>query len=264
MLSGCATKEQPVLARVDDRVVTPAEFNDRLERLPEQFRDIIKKNKERYLDDFVIELLFYREALRRGIDKQKDTKEVLKEARRKIVMAKYVEQEINNKIDVNEEEVRDYYEKNIKKFVTPEALRASHILVKTEEEAGEVLAQLTEGADFAELAKTKSIDITNRRGGDIGYFTQGQLVPEFEEACLKLEVGQLSPVVKTSFGFHIVKLTDKKPAATKPFEEVKEQITKELRSQKRKEHFDRTVERLKNKATIEINYDLFKEKKTDE
>lgn len=265
VLGGCARKEGgPVLAKVDERVITVQEFNERIARLPEQYQELIKKEKKRFLEDFIVELLFNKEAMRLGIDRQEDTKEVLKEARRKIVMAKYIEQEIEKKVITKDEELRDYYEKNNEKFIVPETYRASHILVKSEEGATDVLNALAEGADFSELAKDKSIDLTNRRGGDIGYFKKGQLVPEFEEACTKLEVGQLSPVVKTSFGYHIITLTDKKPASTRPFEDVKGQIENVVRSQKRKEYFNRIVEKLKNKATIEIDDDFFKEKKTQE
>ena len=262
--SGCARQQGQILARVDEEVITLAEFNERISRLPEQYQAVINKNKQRFLDDYVMELLIYKEAIRRGLDKQKDAREVLREARRKILMAKYIEEEVEKKIVVQEAELRDYYEKNRDKFLVPERMRASHILVKTEEKAKELLDKLSGGAAFEELATTESIDLTNRRGGDVGYFTKGQLVPEFEEACEKLNVGEISPAVKTSFGYHIVKLTDRKSAHSKEFEEVKEEIEKEMTSLKRREKFSRIVEELKNKASIEINSELLKENKEEE
>jgi len=263
-LSGCARQQGQILASVDGEAITLAEFNERIARLPEQYQAVINKNKERFLDDYVIELLIYKEAIRRGLDKQEDTKEILREARRKILMAKYIEEEVEKKIVVEEAELRDYYEKNRDKFLVPERMRASHILVKTEEKAKELLDKLSDGAGFEELAGTESIDLTNRRGGDVGYFTNGQLIPEFEEACKKLAVGEISPIVKTSFGYHIIKLTDRKPAHSKEFEEVKEEIEKEMTSLKRRERFSRIVEGLKNKASIEIHTELLKNEENKE
>lgn len=268
-LNSRGRKEETVLARVDEETITLSDFNDRIARLPEQYQNMIGENKERFLDDIIVELLLCKEAIRRGIDKQEDTKEVLKEARRKILMAKLIEEAVEKKVGVEEAELRDYYEKNKEKFIVPERLRASHILVKTEEKAAEVLEKVSGGADFEELAKTESIDITNRRGGDIGYFTKGQLIPEFEEACSKLEIGEISPIVKTSFGYHIIKLTDRQPAHAKEFEEVRTEIARGVLSLKKRERFNLIVEDLKDKASIKKNLELIKdtdeeEKKEDE
>jgi len=263
-LGGCAREQGQILARVDEEVLTLTEFNERISRLPEQYQAVINKNKQRFLDDYVVELLIYKEAIRQGLDKHKDAREVLREARRKILMAKYIEEEVEKKIVVEEAELRDYYEKNRDKFLVPERMRASHILVKTEEKAKELLDKLSEGAGFEELAGTESMDLTNRRGGDVGYFTKGQLVPEFEEACEKLSVGEISPAVKTSFGYHIIKLTDRKPAHSKEFEEVKEEVEKEMTSLKRRDRFSRIVEELKNKASIEIYSELLIEENKEE
>jgi len=263
-LSGCGKEKEAILAKIDDDVVTLNEFNKRISKLPEQYQQAVAKDKTRLLEDLVIELLFYKEAIRRGIDKQSDTKEVLREARKKILMAKFIEEEVEKTTSVNDAEVRDYYEENKDKFIEPEKFRASHILVKTEEKAQELLDILSTGKDFEEVASTESMDITNKRGGDIGYFRKGQLVPEFEQACMKLEIGQVSPIVKTSFGYHIIKLTDKVPTSTKTFEEVKEKIASELLMVKRKEKFNKVIRDLKNKAYIEINYELIQDDDEDQ
>jgi len=263
-LSGCGKEKEAILAKIDDDVVTLNEFNKRISKLPEQYQQAVAKDKTRLLEDLVIELLFYKEAIRRGIDKQSDTKEVLREARKKILMAKFIEEEVEKTTSVNDAEVRDYYEENKDKFIEPEKFRASHILVKTEEKAQDLLDILSTGKDFEEVASTESMDITNKRGGDIGYFRKGQLVPEFEQACMKLEIGQVSPIVKTSFGYHIIKLTDKVPTSTKTFEEVKEKIASELLMVKRKEKFNKVIRDLKNKAYIEINYELIQDDDEDQ
>lgn len=258
-LNGCTGKKDTVLARVDEEIITLSDFNKRISRLPEQYQEMVSKSKDRFLDDFIVEMLFFKEAIRRGIGRQKDTKELLEEAKKKILMAKFIEAEVEKKVAVEEAELRDYYEKNKDKFVVPETFKASHILVKSEEKAKEVMAKLSGGESFEELARTESIDLTNRRGGDIGYFKKGQLVPEFEKACLELEVDQVSPIVKTSFGYHIIKLTDKKPSELKKFEDIKVGIESEVTSLKKREKFNHIVQDLKNKAHIEVNYDLIKD-----
>lgn len=105
-------------------------------------------------------------------------------------------------------------------------IKASHILVEDEETAKEVKNKLNEGASFEELAQEYSTDGSAANGGDLGYFGPGQMVPEFEEAAYALEVGEISEPVQSQFGFHIIKLTDKKEVA--PFEEMKEEIREEL------------------------------------
>ena len=265
MIMGCGKKEEKaVLAQVDDEVITLSDFNDRISRLPTQYQDVVRKNKPRLLDDFIVESLLCKEAVRQGLDKQKDTKVVLRDAKRKILMVKLIEEEVEKKVEVNEGEFRDYYEKNTEKFRVAERFRASHILVRGEEKAQELRNKLLEGAIFEELAEAESIDLTNKRGGDLGYFTRGQFVPEFEEACLRLEIDEISPIVKTAFGYHIIKLTDKQPSYVKGFEAVEPDIEKELSSLKKRERFNRIVQDLRNKASIEVNYDLIKEEDKDD
>lgn len=123
-------------------------------------------------------------------------------------------------IEVTDEEIQEHYD-NLK----PE-IKASHILVEDEETAKEVKNKLNEGASFEELAQEYSTDGSAANGGDLGYFGPGQMVPEFEEAAYALEVGEISEPVQSQFGFHIIKLTDKKEVA--PFEEMKEEIREEL------------------------------------
>jgi len=263
-VSGCGKEKKDILARVDEETITLTEFNGRIAKLPEQYQEIISKNKQRVLDDYIVELLLCKEAIRLGIDKEKDTRDILKEARRKILMAKFIEDEIGNKIGVEDAELRDYYEKNKDKFLVPEKMKASHILVKTEDKAKEILKVLEGGASFEELAKSESVDLTNRRGGDIGYFTKGQLVPEFEEACANLEIGKLSPIVKTNFGYHIIKLTERQPSHVRVYEEVKQEIERELLNHKKREKFNKVVEELKNKSSITVNYELITDEVTDD
>ena len=136
--------------------------------------------------------------------------------------------------------------------------RASHILVADEKEARDLLDGLAKGARFEDLAKAHSIDATASRGGDVGFFRAGQLVPDFENACLKLNVGQTSDIVRTQFGYHIIKLTDKKPESQQSFEEARPMIENDLRISKRSELFGKLVTDLKNKYRVNVEGDAMK------
>lgn len=154
-----------------------------------------------------------------------------------------------NQIDLSDEAVREYYENNKDSFVK---VRASHILVKTEEEGKEVLERLKEGADFAELAATRSIDTqTSIKGGDLGYFTRGSMVEEYkeiEDAAFSLDIGEISGLIKTDFGYHIVLVEDRMES----FEDLKDEVVKALKYEKYQEELDRLTE----EADVEVYIDL--------
>jgi len=158
--------------------------------------------------------------------------------------AKYVLVDIDAiraKATVTPADLTKAYNDNIQQYTSPEQVRASHILLKTEgkdeaavkAKAEEILKEAKAGADFAELAKKNSEDDSNaQNGGDLDYFGRGRMVPEFDTAAFTMEPGQISDLVKTQFGFHIIKLTDKKAGAVRPLEEVKQQLTDQIQSDK--------------------------------
>lgn len=132
-------------------------------------------------------------------------------------------------VKITDEEIKTYYDTNLESLKTPEQVRASHILVATKEEAEAVLANLQGGADFAALAKEKSTDTASKEaGGDLDFFPKGLMEEPFETAAFALKTGELSSVVETSHGFHIIKATDHKDAATPTLDEKKEEIRQTL------------------------------------
>ena len=260
-ICGCGKKpsvDDRVLARVSNKFITLGDFKKKMSMLPSYYKDAVDRNRKRYLDDTIMEMMFYEEAIRRGLDQDKETKEIINEARKKILIAKLIKTDVEDKIKVEEPEMRQYYEEHKEDFKSPELWRASHILVKTEGEANAIQEDLSKGADFGELAKAKSIDATATRNGDVGYFRQGQVVPDFENACMSLKVGETSPIVHTQFGYHIIRLTDRKEQGIEPYEKAKKKIEAELRRVKRSETFNKMVLELKNKYNVEIEDDANK------
>jgi peptidyl-prolyl cis-trans isomerase C len=178
---------------------------------------------------------------------------------------KLMEAQWTGKINVTDDEAKKYYSENKAKFEMPEQIRASHILImpdpnaadpnqakiKAKEKAENLLKQIKGGADFAELAKANSGDTYSAvQGGDLGFFGKSQMVPAFETAAFALKPGQVSDVVETQFGYHIIKLTDRKDANTMPFEQAKDNIVQMLTQNKQADFAEGYVKSLKAKAKI--------------
>jgi len=156
-------------------------------------------------------------------------------------------------VTVEEEELRAYYDENKDRYTEPEQVKARHILVEDEETAENILKQLETGEDFAEIAKEKSTDPGSKdKGGDLGFFGRGMMDPTFEEAAFSLGIGETSPPVKSMFGYHIIRVEDKKPERLLPFDEVRDDVVKQVKRQKAKPTSTVLME-LKDAAQIKIN-----------
>jgi peptidyl-prolyl cis-trans isomerase C len=186
--------------------------------------------------------------------------------RKRLGYQKLMEGRFADKISVTDEDARKYYSENKKQFETVEQVRASHILIKPETSdpnadpnetkvraktrAEDMLKQIKGGDDFATLAKANSSCPSAARGGDLGFFGRGKMVPPFEKAAFELKVGQVSDVVETRFGYHIIKATGHKDAGVVSFDEAKDDIIGRLAQNKRQELTNKYIGSLKAKATI--------------
>ncbi|MBI1873486.1 MAG: peptidylprolyl isomerase [Acidobacteria bacterium] len=179
-------------------------------------------------------------------------------------VSKMLETELSPKIAVQEKNVADFYAQNPDKFKQEESVRASHILIRADakadpatkerarQRAAEVLKKAKSGADFAALAKEYSADGSAAQGGDLGFFGRGQMAPPFENAAFALKPGEISEVVQSDFGFHVIRLTDHRPARTVPLAEVGGRINQYLIEQRRQQLTDEFVAKLKSKGKVEI------------
>jgi peptidyl-prolyl cis-trans isomerase C len=177
---------------------------------------------------------------------------------------KMVESEVSTQAAPSDIECREFYDKNPEKFKQDEAVRASHILFRVDEnadaatkkkamdQAQAILKEARSGADFAELAKKHSADGSAQQGGDLNFFTRGQMVPPFDQAAFSMKPGEISDIVTTQFGYHIIKVTDRRAASTVPFEQVSARIKEFLAEQQKQKKADDFIQSLKQKAKIEV------------
>jgi len=181
----------------------------------------------------------------------------LKEDIKRQLMINSILEETRNQVSISDEELLEYYNENKESFLELEQVHARHILLETEEAANNLLLQLKEGIiDFAEIAKEKSIGPSAPSGGDLGFFARGQMVKEFENAAFSLEPGEISGVVQTQFGYHIIKCEEKKEEYSPTFEEAKERISNTLKYQRENEAISTLTSKLREEAVIVFNYDF--------
>ena len=172
---------------------------------------------------------------------------------RKDVIRRLAIDAVMKDVKVAPEEAAEYYEKNKDRFAVPETVRASHILVDGEEEMAKVKADLGAGMSFEDAAKKYSTCPSKEQGGDLGFFSKAEMVKEFAEAAFAMKVGDVTAEpVKTEYGLHLIKLTDRKEASVKPLDEVKDEIAGGLENEKKAGVYRSELARLKEKYGVEI------------
>jgi peptidyl-prolyl cis-trans isomerase C len=246
----------PFLAKVGNAAITQADYDREFAALPDYAQQMFKGNegKENFLNEIVKKEILYQEALKKGLDKSPEFKQKVEDFKKLTLISELIGQEVMSKAKVSDQEVKDYYNKHKEDFATTSQIRASHILVKTEDEANKVLERLKKGEKFETLARELSLDKASaKHGGDVGFFGRGQMVPEFERAAASLKVGQISEPVKTQFGYHIIKVTGRKTGPVLPFDRVKEVIAQKLAGEKQKEAFDKYIDEIRKNYTVTIN-----------
>jgi peptidyl-prolyl cis-trans isomerase C len=248
----------PFLAKVGNTTITQADYDREFQSLPEYAQQLFtdEQGKGKFLNEIINKEMLHQEAVKKGLDKTPDFQKKLEEFKKLTLVTALFEKEIMAKAKVTDQEVKAYYDKHKEEFIPTTQIKASHILVKTEDEARKVLARLKKGEKFGDIAKAVSVDTGSaKNGGDLGYFSKGQMVPEFEKAAASLKVGDISVPVHTQFGYHIIKVTDKKKGAPIEFEKIKDMISQRLSGEKQKDAFDQYIAELKKNYKVEINKD---------
>lgn len=248
-----------VVATVGGEKIMTADIDAILSQIPEPYRARYStpEAKREIVDRMTEVRMMAMEAKKRGIDKNPETKLKLEYIVDQI-LAKDLEESTVKDIQITDADIKKYYDDNKDKFAVGPRVKARHILVEKEEDAKAILAQLKKGADFATLAKEKSKCPSAPRGGDLGWITKGRMDPEFEKAAFALKKGEMSGVVKSSFGYHIIKVDDVDQGKEKTLEEVKPAIERQIKREKRDEAVGKMKEEIKKSFPVVINEEYFK------
>jgi len=254
-LRGWAKAEDPVVATVNGMEITESQLNLLIEEFRQRTQKTIVKPDEKHqiLKGLVRRTLILQQKEADDLRKDKKIVRQVKDFENGIVIAAFLEKHVGKKLTVTEEEIKEYYQKNLQKFSSPPKVKARHILLRDRNEAEKVLAKLKKGEDFSKLAKEHSIDLPMaREGGPMGTIEKGRSLPELEKVLFVLKVGEISDIVETRYGFHILTVEEIITTQYKPLDEVRENIRKGLSQQKEAKAFDEMAANLEKNAKIEI------------
>lgn len=240
-----------VVARVNQVDLTFDDFKVRLGMLEQERGPIPPDRYGEILRALVREEILFQAAAAQQVDQETRIKQRVEVARRQVVIEELLRRKMETLSQVTDEDIKKAYEEN-KPLFTTETVGASHIMVKTAAEAEALQAELKAGKPFAELAKEKSQDTGSaEKGGDLGILSRGQTEAEFETAAFALKDGEISGVVKTQYGFHIIK-GGPHGAIVQPYDEVKEKLREMLAKQKQRDGLMMTMLEFEQRATTEL------------
>jgi peptidyl-prolyl cis-trans isomerase C len=230
-------------SRKKDITISDAELNEQMQKV-----------KERFPDENTFKEILKKEGL--SLD---DLRSQLK---RDLMLQQFIDAQFVKNITVSDKEAKSYYEGNLNRFKNPEQIQASHILIKVDPGAKEadkakarakleeIRKKLKKGGDFAALASESSECPSKARGGDLGYFGRGQMVKPFEDAAFSLKKGEVSDIVETGFGYHLIKVIDKKPETIIAYNDIQEKLTQYLKQQKLRNAIGEYINKVKETAKI--------------
>lgn len=254
------------LVRINDHSISIEEFHQMSETQPLEgkMRLLDEKGMRDFLENYIITReVLYQEAKKKGFDRDQAILAKVEDFRRAMIIDALIEGVLKERSEVTEEEIQRYYRENKSIFTEPLEIKIRHIVVNSEPILQEVLTRLSKGESFEKLASTFNIDRTREDGGNLGYLRRGQLAPsffQFEEAAFSLvKKGDLSEVVRTPYGFHIIRLEEMRGTALRPFDQVKEKVRFFLQGKKKQEAYLEFVKEAKSRSTILINEKLWAE-----
>ncbi len=246
-----------VYATVDGEEITQDDIDLVMRVLPgANFDTFSNEQKSQIVSQAIERKLLAKEALKEKVDQDPEYKKTLEKIKKDLALEFWMKKKFESVV-VSDKEIKEFYNKNKAKFEKKAQVKARHILLKSEDEAKEVIKELKNAKDklkkFIELAKEKSTGPSGKSGGDLGWFDKTQMVPEFSDAAFKLKKGAFTKTpVKTQFGYHVIMVEDKKRSSTAPLDEVKNMIKENLKMEKFQKEMKAFSKKLKEKAKIDI------------
>ncbi|NLY45023.1 MAG: peptidylprolyl isomerase [Tissierella sp.] len=245
-------KENKVVAIVNGKEITQDDvlrfLNDIGPQVAMQFQS--PEGIQKVVDELINQELLYLDAKENKLDEEASYVQMVEDTKVTILKSYALNKLIANE-EASIEELKEFYDSHMEHFKKQESAIASHILVDEEAKANEIIQEINEGLSFEDAAKKYSSCPSKEAGGNLGEFSRGQMVPEFEEAAFTMEEGAISKPVKTQFGYHIIKLEEIKPEATESFDQVREEIYKQVVGLKQQEKYLTKIGQLKEKYTVE-------------
>jgi peptidyl-prolyl cis-trans isomerase C len=224
----CGTKieQSDIIAKVGNAVLTKQELQSLMVN-----QGYSVEEERTFVDRWIHRELLYQEALRQHIQQSDDLQKELVRIEKELMINKLLERTYKEKIHLSEEEIRSYYDQNVTDFrVIKDDVRIQHILLKTRSDANLALQEITAGNSFESVAKSRSIDEFAEQGGEMGYVCREDVIPEIQRQAFRLSDNQVSPIIQSEFGYHIIKVLDHRSAGDlRPLAEVRPEIMQRLR-----------------------------------
>jgi peptidyl-prolyl cis-trans isomerase C len=265
------SQDDGVVAKIGERNITVSDFNRIVGYFDSERQKMVEQNpqfKDAVLRQLVQSMVISDLAKAQGFDKKPEIKEQLLFFTDNYLANEYLKREVAQKVTVSDADVKSYYEDHKEEFRTPEMVKASHILVKVDrsaseeekkkakEKATDILNKAKSGEDFAKLASELSDDPGSKtKGGDLGFFAKGRMVKPFEDAAFSLKPGEISGLVESQYGFHIIKVEEKKEPSLEPFDKVQEQIRQKLIQESIKTKITEFIDKAMKDSKTEIYSD---------
>jgi len=244
-----------VVATVNDHPITAGEIDQRLQTLPPQVRGQFASGERRkqLVEQVILGYLMAEEATKEGLDHSPEFKQGMAQAKESLLARMYMKKHVDEEGQPSDEELKKEYEKRLPQMAPPAQIHARHILLKTKAEAEAARKRVVEGGEsFEAVAKEVSTGPSASKGGDLGFFGKGRMVPAFEKAAFALKEGEVSEPVKTRFGWHIIKVEKKQQRKAPTFEEVKGRLAQQVVQDRYRTQLKAIADGLKAKARIEF------------
>jgi len=246
-----------ILAIINNNAITLEDFYQYWDVIPDQYK--AQLNKEDLLEQLIIQTLLVQRANEINLNNSPEVAFQIKNTTEQILIQYLIEKEIVEKTEINDDEIKSYYDEHKENYFREEQIHVLNILTETEEEAIDALKKLGEGIDFSILAQEVSIAASVSKGGDIGFISKGTLNADIEDQLFILDSGDLSEIITTDKGFNIFKIIEKVSSYYLELDEVREEIKYQLLPQKQQQAFDQYLKDIEERATIEKNLELIQE-----
>lgn len=246
-------KDVRVLAEVNGSAITEADLEQEIEGLPDYIRPIVgtPAGRAQFLESLVTRNLLMEEALRRGVDRRPAVQERLRSVRRSLILEELLREVAEQAPGLSDEALRRHYETNRDEFRSGARVRVSHLLFRSRARAESMAARARKGEPF-EALRHETVVAKGESSADLGFIERGRFVKEFEDAAFRAEAGSIAGPVRSTYGYHVIWVGEKRPAGVQPFEDVKGKIVSDLREEAQREAFEILVADLRKQATIRI------------